>query len=114
MIRLLTLTAALAIAALPSPGRAQAYISGDRLLRACNGHSPADENSCDGYIAGALDAVRDSPEYKGKVCPPSNTRLSVMRVALARFGQQRPDEARGPGVALVISFIKTTYPCPVN
>jgi hypothetical protein len=102
------------IAGLPLHAKAQAFVSGSQLTRACSGRSPVEQNSCDGYIAGVLDTVRDLPDANGKVCPPTNTKLSVMREALGRFGQQRSEEARGPGTALVVAFIKTTYPCPVK
>ncbi len=103
-----------AVLLLPAAVRAQAFVSGSQLTRACNGRSPVDSNSCDGYIAGALDTMREQPDLKGKLCPPSGVRLSAMREALGKFGVQRPEEARGPGTALVASFIKTTYPCPAQ
>ena len=118
MIRSLAFVAALAaaagLAAWPQSGRAQAFVSGAQLTKACSGRLPADLFSCDGYIAGTLDYVRETPELKDKVCPPSGTKLAALREALGRYGQQRPSEANGPGVALVVSFIKTTYPCPAK
>ena len=102
------------LAALPSRAQAQAFVSGAQLTKACSGRTPADTFSCDGYIAGVLDSIRDQPEFNGKICPPSNTKLGVLREALGKFGQQRPEEAKGPGPGLIVSFIKTTYPCPVK
>ncbi len=112
MIRSLAVLAALGLATLPCAARAQADVSGAMLARACNGRSPADLNSCDGYIAGVNDTVRDSPELRGKLCPPDHVKLSLLREGLARFAQLRPDDAKGPGFALVAAFIKATYPCP--
>ena len=114
MVRLLVALAAVCLAAAPLGARAQAFVTGAQLTKACSGRAPADLFSCDGYIAGTLDTVREMPELKDKVCPPSNTRLAVLREALGRFGQQRPTEAGGPGTALVVAFIKTMYPCPAK
>ena len=93
---------------------AQAFISGTQLARACNSHTPADENACNGYIAGSLDEVAANAELKAAICPPAGTKLSVLREALGKFGQQRPDEAKGSGIALVHAMIKTNYPCPAK
>ena len=116
MTRSITLIAGLGLAslALPSGAHAQAFVTGAQLTRACNGRTPAETFSCDGYIAGTLDAVRDSPEYKDKLCPPNGVKLSVMRGALGKFGQLHPDDAKGPGVALVAAFIKSNFPCPAK
>ncbi len=99
------------LAALPSPSRAQGFVSGAQLTKACNGRTSQDVNSCDGYIAGVLDAIRETPELKDKVCPQSGVRLSALREALGKFGQLHPDDAKGPGSMLVANFIKANYPC---
>ena len=96
---------------LPLPVQAQAFVSGSQLSRACSGRAGPAASSCDGYIAGALDAIRDTPELKDKLCPPSGVKLSVLREALGKYGQLHPDDAKGPGVALVAAFIRSTYPC---
>ncbi len=103
-----------ALAAVPGIARAQAFISGAQLARACGSHAPTDENACNGYIAGALDEVAANAELKAAICPPAGTKLSVLRDALGKFGQQRPDDAKGSGIALLHAMIKATYPCPAK
>ena len=102
------------LAVLPSSSRAQGFVSGAQLTKACNGRSPQDVNSCDGYIAGVLDAIREVAELKDKICPQSGVKLSALREALGKFGQLHPDDAKGPGSMLVANFIKANYPCAVK
>ena len=115
MFRLPSLAVAVALtglaASIPMRAHAQAFIGGTQLARACASHTAADENACNGYIAGALDEVAANPALKAEICPPAGTKLSVLRAALGKFGQQRPEEARGSGIALVHAMIKANYPC---
>ena len=95
----------------PVAGHAQFFISGAQLATACASHGLADERSCSGYIAGALDEVVANPELKATICPPANTKLGTLREAVARFGKDKPDEAKGSGVAMLHAMLKATYPC---
>ncbi len=103
--------AGLATVASLAPARAADFISGSQLARACNGRSPADSGSCDGYIAGALDEVAGNSELRSTICPPQNTKLSALRESLARYSQQHADDAKGSGVSLVHAMLKANYPC---
>ena len=81
----------------PVPGRAQFFISGSQLATACASRAVADERSCSGYIAGALDEVVANAELKATVCPPANVKLGALRDAVAKFGKDKPDEGQGLG-----------------
>jgi hypothetical protein len=104
--------ASLGVTALPSGAHAQAFISGTQLAKACASHTPADENACNGYIAGSLDEVAVNTDLRATICPPAGTKLSVMRMALAKYGAQNQADTKGSGIALVHAMIKATYPCP--
>ena len=113
--RIVVATATLAgLAALAPQGRAQTFISGAQLAKACSSRAPADENACNGYLAGTLDQVAANAELKATICPPAGTKLMVLREAMAKFARERPDETRGSGIALVQAMIKTNYPCPAK
>ena len=99
------------VALAPAPGHAQSFVTGSQLASACASRAVADERSCSGYIAGALDEVVSNAELKAAICPPANIKLGVLREAVARFGKDKPDEAKGSGVALLHAMLKATYPC---
>lgn len=111
LILLATIVSVGGLAATPLPARAQSFISGAQLARACSSHAPADENACNGYIGGSLDEVAGNAELKTAICPPAGIKLVMLREAMGKFAQQHPDEAKGSGTALVHAMIKTTYPC---
>ena len=98
-------------AVVPRPSHAQSFITGSQLAIACASRAVADERSCSGYIAGALDEVVGSAELKATICPPANTKLGALREAVAKFGKDKPDEAKGSGVALLHAMLKANYPC---
>jgi hypothetical protein len=117
LTRLNTLLAAaglatLGFAALPGTAHAQAFISGTQLAKACASRTPADENACNGYIAGSLDEVAANSDLRTTICPPAGTKLSVLRLALAKYGAGNQADTKGSGIALVHAMIKATYPCP--
>ena len=101
----------LAGAGVLAPAHAQSFVTGSQLATACASRAVPDERSCSGYIAGALDEVVASPELKAAVCPPASIKLGALREAVAKFGKDKPDEAKGSGVALVHAMLKATYPC---
>ena len=96
------------------PARAADFVSGSMLAHACGSRLPTDLSSCDGYLAGVLDTVTGSSALENRMCPPAGTKLSVLREALGRFGQQHADAAHGSGVALVYAMMKADYPCPAG
>ncbi len=102
--------------AMASPGRAhsETFITGSQLAHACVSHAPRDESACDGYIAGALDTVVTTPSLKAAMCLPAHTKLGALRDALGRYGEQKPDDAKGSGVALIQAMLKANYPCPAK
>ena len=102
---------ALAAGFAPSAARAESFVTGSQLASACASHVTADERSCSGYIAGALDEVVETPDSKAGICPPAKTKLGVLREAVAKFGKEQPDAAKGSGVALVHAMLKANYPC---
>lgn len=106
MTRLIALAALACLAT--GPASAEAFISGPKLAHACASHAGADANACDGYIAGALDEIASEPSLKGSVCPPANTKLSVLREALAKYGEKNNAES---GIALLRDMLKANYPC---
>ena len=95
----------------PSPSRAQFFVSGSQLTTACASRAVADERSCSGYIAGALDEVVANAELKAAICPPANIKLGVLREAVAKYGKDKPDDTKGSGIALLHAMLKATYPC---
>ena len=115
MIRYLLSAAALAgLAGMTVPARAADFISGVQLAHACASRAPVDSGSCDGFIAGALDEVVGNAELRSTICPPAGTKLSVLREALGRYGQQHADDTHGSGVALLHAMLKANYPCPAK
>ena len=96
-----------------SPAHAQAFINGSRLATACAArNNAAEENACNGYLAGTLDAIASNPELKSAVCPPPGVKLVALREAMGKFGQSKPEATKGSGVDLVIAMVKANYPCP--
>ena len=115
MTRVPMLLAGIGIAAIgisAAPVHAQSFITGSQLAHACGSHTPADENACNGYIAGVLDDVASNPEAKAALCPPSSVKLSALRMALGKFAEQKPEETKGGGISLVKAMLKANYPCP--
>jgi hypothetical protein len=98
----------------PGAAHAQAFITGSQLAHACASHAPRDESACDGYIAGALDTVVTTPALKATLCPPPHVKLSALREALGHYGEQKPDDAKGSGLALIQAMLKANYPCPAK
>jgi hypothetical protein len=114
VIRPLLSAAALAAIVVTSASLARAgdFISGGQLAHACASRAPVGSGSCDGFIAGALDEVAGNTELRSTICLPPGTKLSAVREALGRFGQQHADDTRGSGVALLHAMLKANYPCP--
>jgi hypothetical protein len=48
------------------------------------------------------------------MCLPAHTKLGALRDALGRYGEQKPDDAKGSGVALIQAMLKANYPCPAK
>lgn len=96
--------------ALPSGARAQAFISGAELAKAC-APSSRESASCTAFIAGAMDEVAATPELKAKVCLPAGTKLKTLREGLASYVTEHPDAARGTGVELVNAMVVSHFPC---
>ncbi len=115
MIRILAsaaiVSAGLAGLAVPSQAQAQFFITGSQLAKACASHATRDESACDGYIAGALDVVQATPDLKAQICPPAKVKLSTLREAVGNYGQRKPDDAKGSGIALIQAMLKANYPC---
>lgn len=117
MIRSLTLVFVVACAVWfgsTLPARAADFIDGAQLARACASKAPSDSAACGGYVAGALDEVIGSADLRAKICPPPATKLSVLREALGRYGQQHPDQTKGSGIALLHAMMTADYPCPAK
>jgi hypothetical protein len=116
VIRSLLSAAALAaiVVTTASAARAADFISGVQLAHACASRAPVDSGSCDGFIAGALDEVVGNAELRSTICPPAGTKLSVLREALGRYGEQHANDTHGSGVALLHAMLKANYPCPAK
>jgi hypothetical protein len=85
------------------------------LAKACASRNPADGQACDGYIAGVLDDATAADDGKSGICTlPRGTKLSAMRVAMAKFAEQKPEETKGSGLSLVRALMKANYPCPAK
>ncbi len=105
----------LGLAAAPDEAHADAFITGSQLAKACTSRAPADEQACDGYIAGVLDDATAAGDPKSGICTlPSGTKLVAVRGALGKFVQQKPEETKGSGLALVRAMMKADYPCPTK
>ncbi len=96
--------------AAPLGAHAQTFISGADLAKACAPNS-RESASCTAFIAGAMDEADTTPELKGKVCLPAGTKLKVLRESVASFVAERPDAAKGSGVALVNAMVSSHFPC---
>ncbi len=84
-----------------------AFISEERLLRACAAHDPASEADCAGYIVG----VADTALQRGEVCVPAGVAVRSLREAvLAELRRHPAPEANA--AAAVSGALRTLYPCP--
>ncbi len=101
---------AVAVCASPLAAHAQTFISGSELVKACAVGS-REPQSCNAFIAGALDEVTTVQELKGKVCLPSGTKLRTLREDVVSFAAERPETTRGSGVAMLNAMVSSRFPC---
>jgi hypothetical protein len=107
---ILTITAALAAAALPAPalaqsGRVLSGTDGARLLSFCSSSKPGDQGYCYGYITAAMDQLA----LQGAICVPAqyDPVIAVVRSHLSSSGSDMKKHA----TFLIARVLKATYPC---
>ena len=106
----LTITAAVAAAAMPSAASAQAGrvlsgTDGTRLLGFCSSTRQGDQGYCYGYITGAVDQLA----LQGAICVPVqfDQVIAVVRSHLSASGPDLKKHA----TFLIGRVLKATYPC---
>ena len=109
-LRTLTITAAIAAAALPvaapaQNGRVLSGTDGARLLAFCSSAKPGDQGYCYGYITGVMDQLA----LQGVICVPVQVD-QVMSVTRSHLAASGPD-LKKHATFLIGRVLKATYPC---
>jgi hypothetical protein len=107
---LLTITAAIAAATLPSPASAQAGrvlsgTDGARLVAYCSSTRQGDQGYCFGYITGVMDQLA----LQGAICVPVQVDQVIM-VARSHLAASGPDLNKH-ATFLIGRVLRATYPC---
>jgi hypothetical protein len=107
---LLTISAAIAAAALPGAASAQAGrvlsgTDGTRLLAFCSSTRPGDQGFCYGYITGVMDQLA----LQGAICVPVQVD-QVIGLARSHLAASGPDLNKH-ATFLIGRVLRATYPC---
>jgi Rap1a immunity proteins len=104
---------AIAVPCMAQDPQMAGYITGDRLITACDSRSERDSALCRGYILGVADAMQASKASGGalifgwRACLPPETTSQGLRYVAVHFLI-----AQSSASGLVAKALSEAYPCP--